>query len=103
MTDRRTTAIARHLDQCEIAPDLVWCSTARRAPETVERIEAALPAAAVKYEPRLYAATAGALLERLHGVPDAIASVMLIGHNPAIEQLALDLARLSLERRDLET
>jgi phosphohistidine phosphatase len=89
---RAATAIARHLDQREIAPELVWCSTARRAPETVERIEAALPAAAVKYEPRLYAAPAGALLERLYGVPDAIASVMLIGHNPAIEQLAPDLA-----------
>jgi phosphohistidine phosphatase len=100
---RAATAIARHLDQCEIAPELVWCSTARRAPATVERIEVALPAAAVKYEPRLYAATAGALLERLHGVPDAIASVMLIGHNAAIEQLALELARLSLERRELET
>jgi phosphohistidine phosphatase len=100
---RAATAIARHLDQREIAPELVWCSTARRAPETVERIDAALAAAAVKYEPRLSAATAGALLERLHGVPDAIASVMLIGHNPAIEQLALDLAPPSLERRELET
>jgi hypothetical protein len=28
---------------------------------------------------------------------------MLIGHNPAIEQLALDLARPSLERREFGT
>jgi phosphohistidine phosphatase len=100
---RAATVIARHLDQCEIPPELVLCSTARRARETFERIEPALPAAAVSYEPRVYAATADELLERLRRVPDAIASVLLIGHNPAIEQLALDLARPSLKRRELET
>jgi phosphohistidine phosphatase len=89
---RPAKAIARHLDEHEVAAELVLCSPARRARETFERIEPALPAAAVTYEPRLYAATADALLERRHGVPDGIASVMLIGHNPAIEQLALELA-----------
>jgi phosphohistidine phosphatase len=100
---RAAKAIARHLDEYEIAPELVLCSTARRARETFERIEPALLAAAVKYELRLYAATADALLERVHSVPDGVASVMLIGHNPAIEQLALELARPSPKRRELET
>jgi phosphohistidine phosphatase len=81
----------------------VLCSTARRARETLERIEPALAAACVRYERHLYTATADALLERLHTVPDAIGSVMLIGHNPAIEQLAHDLARPSPQRRELET
>jgi phosphohistidine phosphatase len=33
------------------------------------------------------------LLERLRRVPDTVASVMLIGHNPGLQKLALDLAR----------
>ena len=54
-------------------------------------------------EPELYAASAPTLLERVHRVPDEISSLMRIGHNPALEQLALELARPSIERRRLET
>ena len=99
---RAAGAIARYLDEHDIAPALVLCSTALRARETFERIEPALRAAPVRYEGRLYAASADALLEYLRSVPDEIDSVMLIGHNPAIEQLAHELARPSPERRELE-
>jgi phosphohistidine phosphatase len=99
---RAAKAIARHLRERQIAPELVLCSTARRARETLEWIEPALATAAVRREPQLYGASADVLLERLRTVPEDVASVMLIGHNPAIEQLALDLARPSPERRELE-
>jgi phosphohistidine phosphatase len=99
---RAAEAIALHLNEHEIAPDLVLCSTARRARETFDRIDLAVPEASVRYETELYGATARSLLERLHRVPDGIASVMLIGHNPAIEQLALALSGPSHERRELE-
>jgi phosphohistidine phosphatase len=100
---RAAAAIARYLEEHDIEVELVLCSTARRARETFERVEPALPVARLRYEPDLYGATADMLLERLHSVPDGIASVMLIGHNPAIERLALDLARPSPERRELAT
>ena len=99
---RATKAIARHLRERQITPELVLCSTARRARETLERIEPALATADVRHEPQLYGASADVLFERLRALPDDVASVMLIGHNPAIEQLALDLARPSPERRELE-
>jgi phosphohistidine phosphatase len=58
----------------------------------------------VQYALQLYAASADALLERLRRVPDGLASVaVLIAHNPAIQRLALDLARPSLKRHELET
>jgi phosphohistidine phosphatase len=95
---RAAEAIARHLDEHGIAPELVLCSTARRARETFERIEPALGAATVRYERQLYGATADVLLERLRTLPDEIAAVMLLGHNPAIEQLALELARATRAR-----
>ena len=43
-------------------------------------------------EPGLYAASEQRLLERLRAVQDAIESLMLIDHNPGLEQLALRLA-----------
>jgi phosphohistidine phosphatase SixA len=79
---RAAKAIARHLRERQIAPELVLCSTARRARETLERIEPALATAAVRREPQLYRASADVLFERLRTVPDDVASVMLIGHNP---------------------
>ena len=99
---RAADAIADHMREEAIVPELVLCSTARRARETCERIRPALGAATVRYEPGLYGASATSLLERLRRLPDDVASVLLIGHNPAIEELAVTLARPSPRRRDLE-
>jgi phosphohistidine phosphatase len=51
----------------------------------------------VQIEPALYAAPARDLLEVLHKVPDEVESVMLIGHNPGIQDLALSLASAGSE------
>ena len=88
---RAAKAIGAYLREHDIEPDLVLCSSALRARETLERLE--LGAAAVQIEPELYAAGASALLARLRRVPDAVGSVMLVGHNPGLQDLALDLAR----------
>jgi phosphohistidine phosphatase len=100
---RAADAIARHMQDETIAPELVLSSTARRARETAERIQPALGTAPVEYERALYGARAVDLLERVRAVPDEIASVLVVGHNPAMEQLALGLARPAPLRFDLET
>src|SRR3954447_10571759 len=46
----------------------------------------------VQIERELYAASEQRLLERLRAVEDGVESVMLIGHNSGVEQLALSLA-----------
>jgi phosphohistidine phosphatase len=92
---RAAKKIARHLREQGIEPELVLCSSAQRARATLERIESALGAPAVRVEGELYAASAPALLVRLRGVPDNVESVLLIGHNPGLQDLALDLARPS--------
>jgi hypothetical protein len=55
---RAAKAIAGHLSEQGIEPELVLCSTARRARETLERIEAARATSAVRVEDDLYAASA---------------------------------------------
>ena len=86
---RATKALARYLREHDIAPELVLCSTARRARETLEGIELAAPD--VRHESELYGASARELMERLREVPDEVGSVMVIGHNPGIEDLAVAL------------
>jgi phosphohistidine phosphatase len=84
---RAAKAIGRHLRDQGIEPALVLCSSAVRTRQTLERL-----GLSGQLEPELYGAGADALLARLHAVPAAVPSVMLIGHNPAIQQLALLLA-----------
>jgi phosphohistidine phosphatase len=81
--------MAEHLRRAGIRPSLVLCSSARRARETLD--ELALEGE-VRIERELYGGSAGQLLERLQRLPDPVESSMLIGHNPAIQTLAVILA-----------
>jgi phosphohistidine phosphatase len=99
---RAAKAMAGHLREQAIEPELVLCSTATRARETLERIRAALGDGEVRVERELYRAGPAVLLARLHEVPDAVGSVMVIAHNPGLEDLALLLARREARVRELE-
>jgi phosphohistidine phosphatase len=90
---RAATAMARHLRQENVDPELVLCSTARRARETLERIEPALGVRAVRVDRGLYGAGEDALLARLRELPADAGAVLVIGHNPGLQRLAVVLAR----------
>ena len=96
---RASKVMARHLRDEEISPSLVLCSSARRTRETLEAVG---PSGEVRIEDELYGASEGELLERLRRVPEEIESVMLIGHNPAIQELALGLASGGDRLEDVE-
>jgi phosphohistidine phosphatase len=73
-------------------PDVVICSTARRARQTWRGVSAELPApVAAQQDPRLYEAGAGDLVEILAGAAPATATLMYVGHNPAAQNLACAL------------
>ena len=86
-------------------PELVVHSGARRARETAEIARAAWPRMVeARSEPRLYEASRPALEAIVRALPDSCASVMLVGHNPGVADLAnrlvghgadFDLLRLS--------
>ena len=88
---RDAKRIAKHLVRLEIQPGLVLCSSAVRTRETLELL-ALDTRSTVRLEDELYGASAERLLERIHLVPAATASVMVIGHNPGLQELALLLA-----------
>jgi phosphohistidine phosphatase len=75
-----------------IRPDVVLCSSALRTRQTLARVLPALgPDVEIHIEPALYTFDAGSLLERVRAIPDGV-SAMLIGHNPAMQELAIRLA-----------
>jgi phosphohistidine phosphatase len=96
---RATKLMARHLRDEKISPSLVLCSPAQRTRETLEEVG---PSGEVQIEDELYGASETELLERLREVPDTTESVMLIGHNPAIQELAVGLAGAGDRRADVE-
>jgi phosphohistidine phosphatase len=90
---RAAKAMAQHLREEKIAPELVLCSPAVRTRQTLTEIAPGLDENAdVRIEDNLYAASAATLLEVLHELPDEVGSVMLIAHNPGVQDLASSLA-----------
>ena len=78
-------------------PDLIVCSTAKRAVSTVRRMtKAADYAGEVVYDDRLYADGCDAHLALLASLPDWAQCVMLVGHNPSSEELVLALTGQSV-------
>jgi phosphohistidine phosphatase len=90
---RAAKAMARYLEAERIRPDLVLCSPARRTRETLEWVEGAFgDRVETTFDEALYAGSEAGLLARLEVLPEEVGSVMLIGHNPGLEELALALA-----------
>ena len=82
--------VGAYLAHHALVPDYVLCSPARRTRETWTALAKELPAApAVKYDARLYDAAGGAILAVLRETPAKIQSLMVVGHNPGLHELAL--------------
>jgi phosphohistidine phosphatase len=84
--------IAGYIVRAGVRPQLVLCSSAMRAQQTYAGIASALGHPEVLVDDGLYEASSDDLLDRLRHLPDDVESVMLVGHNPAIWQLAAGLA-----------
>jgi phosphohistidine phosphatase len=87
--------VGRHVREEGLHPDLVLCSSAIRTRQTLERLE--LPdRVEVVIEDGLYGAADESLLRRIRQVPPDDATVLVIAHNPGIEDLARALDRHGL-------
>ena len=90
---RAARRIAAHLPSAGVHPAMVLCSSARRARQTLEALRPALgETAEVSIEPELYGADASDLLERLRRVDPRIAEVLVVAHNPGLQDLTIELS-----------
>jgi phosphohistidine phosphatase len=96
--ERACESMARYIALADIRPDLVLCSAALRTGQTVEGVRPALgDQAVVKLYRGLYLAGPQAMLSRLRRTADDVRSVMLVGHNPGMQSLAMRLAGSGVE------
>jgi phosphohistidine phosphatase len=89
----------RWLRQAGQVPDQVICSTARRARETWQLAQAELgvqPPAV--YDRGAYEASVGSLLDLVRRQAPAARTVLVVGHDPALPELALALVAETANR-----
>lgn len=89
---RAAPLMADHLIARGLRPDLVLCSTATRARQTFDALAPALDGVPVLYERTVYVFQGRALIDRLKALPEDVSEVLVVGHNPALEETAVHLA-----------
>jgi len=76
-----------------LSPQLILCSPATRARQTLDLVLPQLPGEpTVEFEDALYLASASSLLARLRRIQANTTSVMVVGHDPGMHGLAVELA-----------
>ncbi len=92
--------VGRVLREEVYLPDVILCSTSARTKETLELILPELGVApAVQYRAELYLAAPETILAEVRGAREDVASLMIVGHNPGLEDCARELVREPTNRR----
>lgn len=85
--------MARYMRNRAYVPKVVLCSTARRTRETLDLLLSKWgKRPVIRYEASLYLTDWPVLLANLKKAPPRASPLLLVGHNPGIEQLAIALA-----------
>ncbi|MGI9422269.1 MAG: SixA phosphatase family protein [Hyphomicrobiaceae bacterium] len=86
--------MGRYIVEQSLMPDLIICSTAVRTRETLRLalpdIDGGQPM--IVFDADLYECSLSTLLDIVQGVAADVKTLMLIGHNPGLQLLALTLA-----------
>jgi phosphohistidine phosphatase len=89
---RDALRVGRLLREEDLVPDLVLTSTATRAARTARRVaRAAAFAGKTRPTSALYLAGPRAYLKVLRALPDSYGRVLVVGHNPGLEELVAHL------------
>ncbi len=89
---RAAATMGRHWKALGGGFDAVIASPAQRVVDTIEHFQRGFgPLPEVGYDKRAYLASAPGLIELIHGVDDAHDRLLVIGHNPGLEDLVLEL------------
>jgi phosphohistidine phosphatase len=73
--------------------NVALASTAARVRETIDGIQEKYDfGVPIQFEQRIYAASEGTLLELVRALPETAHAALLVGHNPGLERLAIELS-----------
>lgn len=92
--------IGAYIQRRELLPDLVLCSTAQRARETLSLIIPYLACeSTIRMQRKLYhSESANALLDHIRQQDSRFKTIMLVGHNPALHDLATTVVKSGSEQ-----
>jgi phosphohistidine phosphatase len=91
------------LDTSAYMPDLIMCSSASRTVETLELLAPELAKAPrVEFLKSLYLAPPKKIFEAVRATAESTKSLMVIGHNPGMEELAVRLCRKPQSKAEAE-
>jgi phosphohistidine phosphatase len=87
---RAAATVGRHLRALHLHFDAVFASPAVRVKETLGSMEKGFGQPLdPHFDQRIYLASAETLLDVIHDVPDSAETLLLVGHNPGLEDLVL--------------
>jgi phosphohistidine phosphatase len=86
-------AMGRELRALGLAWDRVLASPAARVTETIDGLAESYGPIAPVYDEAIYLASLDGLLDIVRATDDACATLLVVGHNPGMERLALLLSR----------
>jgi phosphohistidine phosphatase len=86
-------AMGREMRALGLAWDRILASPAARVTETIDGLAESYGALAPVYDETIYLASLDTLLEIVRGTDDVHATLLIVGHNPGMERLALLLSR----------
>ncbi len=100
--ERAARVVGRHLRELDLRFDRAVASPAVRVRETIAQVEASL-GRSLRAEPdrRLYLASAQQLLDVVRETDDVVGSLLLVAHNPGLEELAMLLTPDNPLRREI--
>jgi phosphohistidine phosphatase len=85
--------MAKYMRDKRPEPSVVLCTSAVRARQTLELLQPVIPdVTTIKIEPKLYTAGSKELMTRIRRLSQAAPSVLIVGHNPSMQELILALA-----------
>lgn len=85
--EAQACAAGEWLARQDAVPDALLCSPARRAQMTMDAVAKSLHLSEPQFLPSIYQATPGELLALIEGHAEGAGRVLLVGHNPGLEQL----------------
>src|SRR3546814_4971218 len=92
---RAAATVGRHMRSLDMHFDQVTASPAARVKETLESVETGYGAPLdPHFDRRIYLASAETLLDVIHDTPDNADTLLLVGHNPGLEELEIGRAHV---------
>lgn len=94
--------MGQYLYEQYLVPDLVLCSSANRTRETLARVQTTLPGDyEIQFDRSIYSAGMGdGILNLLSGVASDVNHVLVVGHNPSMQEMALNLTNWQISNQD---